>query len=118
MDSVHPIGGRPCKAPTNAELPFTDIQVWFKLRLQTTEIHTNTVLPAQTVFASLPKGEWKCGHYDSVVVNINDTKVWPTSGLEGTASDFTVSYTLLIPFLIRTFYRAASSHHASLGQAL
>jgi len=117
MDLVHPIGGGPRRAPTNAKLPFTDIQVWFKLRLQTTEIHTNTVLPAQTIFASPPKGKWKCGRYDSVVVNIDDTKVWPTSGLEGTASDFTVPYTLLIPFLIRTFYCAASSHHASLGQA-
>jgi len=94
MDLVHPIGGGPHRAPTNTELSFTDIQVWFKLRLQMSEIHTNTVLPAQTIFASLPKGEWKCGRYDLVVVNIDDTKVWPTSSLEGMASDFTVPYTL------------------------
>jgi len=52
VDSVHPIGGGPRKAAENTELPFEDIQVWFKLRLQTTEIHTHSILPAQTLLAS------------------------------------------------------------------
>ncbi|KAI5986479.1 hypothetical protein EDD15DRAFT_2373187 [Pisolithus albus] len=83
VDSVHPIGGGPRRAAENAELPFEHIQIWFKLRLQTVEVHTNSVLPAQTIFASPPKGDWQYGRYDSVVVNTDRAKNWPASGLQG-----------------------------------
>ena len=83
VDSVHPISGGPCRSPDNAELPFKNIQVWFKLRLQVTDIHTNTILPVQTVLASPPDGgQWPYGRYDSVVVNTNNAMVWPASGLQ------------------------------------
>ncbi|KAI6003153.1 hypothetical protein EDD15DRAFT_2385610 [Pisolithus albus] len=83
VDSVHPIGGGPRRAAENVELPFEHIQIWFKLRLQTVEVHTNSVLPAQTIFASPPKGDWQYGRYDSVVVNTDRAKNWPASGLQG-----------------------------------
>jgi len=82
VDAVHAIGG-PCRAAGNAQLPFEHLQVWFKLRLQMRDIHTNSIMPAQTVLASPPKGNWQYGRYDSVVANIDGTKVWPTSGLQG-----------------------------------
>ena len=82
VHSVHPIGG-PHKAVGNTQLPFKDIQVWFKLRLQTRDIHTCAVLPVQTVLASPPEGAWEYGCYDSVVVNMDGTKTWPSSGLQG-----------------------------------
>ena len=82
MDAVHAIGG-PCRAAGNAELPFEHLQVWFKLHLQTRDVHTNCIMPAQTVLASPPEGNWPYGQYDSVVVNTDGTKVWPTSGLQG-----------------------------------
>ena len=84
VDLVHPISGGPCRSPDNAELPFKNIQVWFKLCLQVTDIHTNTILPVQTVLASPPDGsQWPYGCYDSVVVNTDNMMVWPASGLQG-----------------------------------
>ncbi|KAI5985287.1 hypothetical protein EDD15DRAFT_2176081 [Pisolithus albus] len=83
VDSVHPIGGGPRRAAENTELPFEHIQIWFKLRLQTVEVHTNSVLPAQTIFASPPKGNWQYGRYDSVAMNTDRAKNWPASGLQG-----------------------------------
>ena len=64
-------------------LPFEYIQVWFKLCLQTKDIHTDAILPAQTLCALPPKGNWQYGRYDSVVVNTDSVKTWPTSGLQG-----------------------------------
>jgi len=118
VDSVHPIGGGPRKAAENTELPFEDIQVWFKLRLQTTEIHTHSILPAQTLLASPPEGDWKYGRYDSVVVNVDSAKIWPASGLQGLLSIilFRIS-TIFIPCLIRTLDCTTPPHYAALGQA-
>jgi len=118
VDSVHPIGGGPHKAAENTELPFEDIQVWFKLRLQTTEIHTHSILPAQTLLVSPPEGNWKYGCYDSVVVNVDGTKIWPASGLQGLLSIilFRIS-TIFIPCLIRTLDCTTLPHYAALGQA-
>ena len=83
-DSVFPIGGGPHRAAENASLPFEDIQVWFKICLQTTDIHTCSVLPVQTLVASPPEGDWKYGGYDSVIVHTDTgTKAWPTNGLQG-----------------------------------
>ena len=77
------IGGGPCRATESAALPFKYIQVWFKLHLQTKYIHTDAILPAQTLCASPPEGNWQYRRYDSVVVNTDSAKTWPTSGLQG-----------------------------------
>lgn len=90
VDAVHPIGG-PRKASNTAALPFEYLQVWFKLRLQTRDFHTNAVLPAQTLLASPPGGDWEFGRYDSVVAitDVSDAShVWPTSGLRGALFGF------------------------------
>ena len=83
INLVRAIGGGPRRAAENAALPFEYIQVWFKLRLQTRDVHTDAILPAQTLCASPPEGNWQYGRYDSVVVNTDSAKSWPTSGLQG-----------------------------------
>ena len=80
---VHAIGGGPRRAAESAVLPFKYIQVWFKLCLQTKDIHTDAILPAQILCTSPPEGKWQYGRYDSVVVNTDSAKTWPTSGLQG-----------------------------------
>ena len=116
VDSVHPIGGGPCRSPDNAELPFKNIQVWFKLRLQVTDIHTNTILPAQTVLASPPDGgQWPYGHYDSVVVNTDNAMVWPASGLQGLILFHISMVSMHMTSFIRALYCTASSYHATVG---
>ena len=114
VDAVHVIGG-PRRAAGNAELPFEHLQVWFKLRLQTREIHTNSILPAQTILASPPEDNWQYGRYDSVVVNFDGTKVWPTSGLEGLSLTKLYSHGL-IHILLRTLSCTTPPHNAAYRQ--
>ncbi|KAI6023117.1 hypothetical protein PISMIDRAFT_12609 [Pisolithus microcarpus 441] len=47
VDSVYPTGGRPHRAAENVELPFEDLQVWFKLCLQTVEVTGSMVTMIQ-----------------------------------------------------------------------
>jgi len=115
VDSVHPIGGGPHRSLENAELPFKNIQIWFKLRLQVTDIHTNTILPVQTVLASPPDGNWPHGRYDLVVVNTNNTMAWPASDLQGSVSSHISMDSIHMSSLIRTLCCAALSHHVTLG---
>ncbi|KAH9171632.1 hypothetical protein EDB89DRAFT_2070565 [Lactarius sanguifluus] len=78
------IGGRRV-ANRNSSLPFQNIQVWTKLQLQGRSYYApNRVLSPQTVNASPPSESWPCGCSDVVLFNIDDNKVWPYSGLEGT----------------------------------
>ena len=82
VDSVRAISG-PRRTAENAALPFEYIQVWFKLCLQTKDIHTDAILPVQTLCALPPEGNWQYGRYDSVIVNTDIAKTWPASGLQG-----------------------------------
>lgn len=84
QDFVHTIGGARRAGPT-ALLPFEKLQVWFKLRLQDTDLHDISVVrPAQTLNCSPPSGVWTCGRYDPVLVNNNARCSWPADGLRGT----------------------------------
>ncbi|KAG1836838.1 hypothetical protein DFJ58DRAFT_734722, partial [Suillus subalutaceus] len=82
QDYVHTIGGARRAKPT-ASLPFEKLQVWFKLRLQDTDLHDISVVPAQTLNCSPPSGVWTCGRYDPVIVNDNARCSWPADGLHG-----------------------------------
>ena len=78
------IGGRRV-ADNDFLLPFRDLQVWTKVKLQHRSYHApNFVLPPQTINASPPSGSWPFGHSDVVLFNVDRSKVWPYSGLEGT----------------------------------
>ncbi|KAG2137455.1 uncharacterized protein EDB93DRAFT_1091268, partial [Suillus bovinus] len=82
-DHIHAIGGAR-RAEPNALLPFNTLQVWFKLRLQDTDIHnTSIVQPAQTLNCAPPCDLWTSGQYDTAIVNHEEGCSWPADGLRG-----------------------------------
>ena len=65
-------------------LPFDNLQVWTKLQVQNhSYFQPHHILPPQTINASPPSGSWTYGHSDIVLINTDNSKVWPHSGLEG-----------------------------------
>jgi hypothetical protein len=80
------IGGRRA-ADANSPLPFDHLQVWTKVQLQNRSYHTpHHILPPQTINALPPDGAWTSGRCDVVLINTDNNKVWPHSGLEGVSS--------------------------------
>jgi Plavaka transposase len=77
------VGGRRLSLE-NCPLPFTDLEVWTKVYLQSKSYHPpHLILPPQTINAGHPSSPSTPGHYDSVIMNVDPTKVWPSSGLSG-----------------------------------
>ncbi|KAF8952213.1 hypothetical protein BDZ97DRAFT_1909427 [Flammula alnicola] len=77
------VGGRRTSTST-CLLPFSQLEVWNRVRIQTKTYHApHEILPAQTVNAYPPSKQWPLGRYDSVIANIDSTKEWPKSGLNG-----------------------------------
>ncbi|RDB30301.1 hypothetical protein Hypma_007131 [Hypsizygus marmoreus] len=75
------IGGR---RTSHEELPFTHIQVWTRVRLQSKAYHhPHRPLPPKTINASPPSDTWPLGCYDGVLVNTDPSQVWPYSGIQG-----------------------------------
>ncbi|KAG2089231.1 uncharacterized protein F5147DRAFT_587272, partial [Suillus discolor] len=93
---IHSIGG-PRRAAHDAELPFDNLQVWFKIRLQETDFHEpHNVRPAQTLNCVPPSDPWTLGRYDTVIIQTNSGHSWPASGLSGTFFlSFMVTFTNL-----------------------
>lgn len=80
------IGGRRA-ADTNSPLLFDHLQVWTKVQLQNRSYHTpHHILPPQTINALPPSEAWTSGCCDVVLINTDNNKVWPHSGLEGVSS--------------------------------
>ncbi|KAG1879921.1 hypothetical protein F4604DRAFT_1880050 [Suillus subluteus] len=80
---VHSIGGGQ-RADPHVQLPFDNLQVWFKLCLQNTDFHENSnIEPAQTLNCIPPCDTWPCGHFDPVIANTEVGFLWPASGLQG-----------------------------------
>jgi hypothetical protein len=80
---IHPIGGGRRAGP-HAQLPFDNLQVWFKLRLQDTDFHeSSTVQPAQTLNCAPPCDTWPLGCFDPVIANTQAGFLWPGCGLHG-----------------------------------
>ncbi|KIO02103.1 hypothetical protein M404DRAFT_28061 [Pisolithus tinctorius Marx 270] len=85
--SVHTISGQHWGS-SSSTLPFTDLQVWYKMWLQNTAIHDITdILPAQTLFCSPPCETWTLGHYDAAIINVDPCFKWPESGLKAPSPD-------------------------------
>ncbi|KAI5988871.1 hypothetical protein F5J12DRAFT_907673 [Pisolithus orientalis] len=81
--SVHTIS-RQCQGSSSSTLPYTDLQVWYKMQLQNMAIHDiMDVLPAQTLFCSPPCETWTLGHYDAAIINMDPHFKWPESSLKG-----------------------------------
>lgn len=81
--NLHTFGSQRRSLP-DAYLPFRDLHVWYKVRLQQKVYHNpSTVAPTFIVNAHPPDSSWKYGQYDAVVMNIDDQWQWPSSGLQG-----------------------------------
>ena len=68
----------------NCDLPFDRLEVWKKVYLQSKAYHhPHTVLPAQSINALPPSNASSLGQFDNVIMNVDPTKQWPFSGLNG-----------------------------------
>jgi hypothetical protein len=66
-------------------LPVSQLQIWDKMRIQTTSYHQpHNICPPQTIIAAPPSPDWPHGHFDTGLVNTDPQKKWPQSGLTGT----------------------------------
>ena len=82
--NFHVFGGQR-RSLHDIQLPFNELQVWRKVHLQQESYHDMSLLGSTfTVHAHPPKGEWKYGHYDTVLMNVDKAYTWPSSGLAGT----------------------------------
>jgi len=80
---VETIGGRRISG-VQCKLPFTHVQVWNRVRVQSQAYHyPHHPLPSHTVNVYPPSADWPLGHYDSVLMNLDAEKEWPSSGLTG-----------------------------------
>ena len=78
------------RSPHDVLLPFNELQVWNKVRLQQKSYHNLSVLGSTfTVHAHPPKGEWKYGRYNAALLNVDEACAWPSSGLAGTQQSHT-----------------------------
>lgn len=83
---VHTIGGQR-HADHTSVLPFNDLQIWVKVRLQNQPFHgMGDLHAAQTLFSSPPDKAWTLGRYDAAIVNVDAGSVWPRDGLKGEAN--------------------------------
>ncbi|KAJ7646630.1 hypothetical protein FB45DRAFT_729613, partial [Roridomyces roridus] len=94
--NTSPIGGRRKSRPDHP-LPFTQIEIWFAVRVQVMSPHRATPRPlqAQTLQAQPPdpQGEWTHGRCDTVLLANNREASWPG---EGFRSGLTVAQIRLI----------------------
>jgi len=97
MPHVGAIGGRRISG-AQCKLPFTYIQVWNRVRVQSRAYHyPHSPLPAHTINVYPPSPDWPLGHYDSVLMNLDTEKEWPSSGLTGQSFLHFYFCILLIP---------------------
>ncbi|KIK18066.1 hypothetical protein PISMIDRAFT_14615 [Pisolithus microcarpus 441] len=68
----------------HAHLPFSDLQVWYKVRLQQKSYHDSSSLePVFTINACPPDRTWKYGHHNAAILQVDVRHEWPASGLTG-----------------------------------
>ena len=102
-DSFH-IGSRRI-GNIDSLLPFDNLQVWTKVQVQNRSYFPpHCVLPPQTINASPPSDLWTYSQSDVVLINTDNAKVWPHSGLEGC-----VLYFIFISFILTSQFN--SGHH-------
>ncbi|KAF8546335.1 hypothetical protein OG21DRAFT_1527897 [Imleria badia] len=73
---IHTIGG-PCQASRTTVLPFSDMQIWVKVRIQNLPLHNQDIAPPQTLFACPPEEKWTVGRYDAAIINVEAGNDWP-----------------------------------------
>ena len=82
---IYDLGGR--RSSNNPDIPFTALHIWDHIHMQSKTFHKpHRVLPAQTLHAvPKTKGDWQYGRFDFALINRESDKVWPHSGIHGTA---------------------------------
>ena len=69
----------------NAQLPFTDVMVWFSFHMQMQSMDDGLVTEAQCLNTMPPSNDWPLGQYDTALF-VNDSSnptVSPGVGLDG-----------------------------------
>ncbi|KAI6130722.1 hypothetical protein EDD16DRAFT_1470087, partial [Pisolithus croceorrhizus] len=65
-------------------LPFSDLQVWYKVHLQQKSYHNSSSLePVFTINACPPDHTWEYGYHDVAILQVDACYEWPASGLTG-----------------------------------
>ncbi|KAF8419490.1 hypothetical protein L210DRAFT_3366672, partial [Boletus edulis BED1] len=83
--NFHSFGGQR-RAHADVHLPFSEIQVWYKVRLQQKLHHDRTsVGPVFTINAHPANHAWEYGRRDAAILHIDGRHEWPSSGLTGHA---------------------------------
>ncbi|KAI6016307.1 hypothetical protein BKA83DRAFT_4497934 [Pisolithus microcarpus] len=76
--------GRQQHSPPDTHLPFSDLQVWYKVHLQQKSYHDSSSLePVFTINAHLPNHTCKYGHHNTAILQVDACHEWPASGLTG-----------------------------------
>ncbi|KAI5982061.1 hypothetical protein EDD15DRAFT_2378525 [Pisolithus albus] len=74
------------RSPPDVHLPFKELHVWYKVRLQQKAYHDpSDIASTFTVHAHPPDRLLKYGRYDAAIMNVDDQWQWPSSGLQGHA---------------------------------
>ncbi|KIK17531.1 hypothetical protein PISMIDRAFT_111211 [Pisolithus microcarpus 441] len=78
--------GRTRQLAQDTPLPFTYLQIWYKVHIQQRDYHdrTSTAL-TYTIHAEPPNGHWKYGHYNAAILQVDEGHDWPDSRLMGHA---------------------------------
>ncbi|KAG6369260.1 hypothetical protein JVT61DRAFT_15532 [Boletus reticuloceps] len=80
---LHSFGGQR-RSPSDAHLPFNDLQIWYKVRVQQKLYHDPTSrAPVFMINAHPPDRAWEYGRYDAAILQVDDRHEWPFSGLTG-----------------------------------
>ncbi|KAI5984167.1 hypothetical protein EDD15DRAFT_2375560 [Pisolithus albus] len=83
--NFHTFGGQR-RSPPDVHLPFKELHVWYKVRLQQKAYHDpSDIASTFTVHAHPPDCLLKYGRYDAAIMNVDDQWQWPSSGLQGHA---------------------------------
>jgi hypothetical protein len=79
---INSVGGR--RHIHHGNLPVFHLQIWKKLRMQTTSYnYPHNKLAPYTLNAAPPSSSWPHGCFDSALFNVDPSKKWPQSGISG-----------------------------------
>nr|GAT58752.1 predicted protein [Mycena chlorophos] len=91
------IGGRR-RSARECALPFTELEVWSSVRIQSRAPHTGHPLPSQLLFAQPPTTDsmWPVGRYDAVILSNDLALPWPGAGFRSGFEGHTIAQLRLI----------------------
>jgi hypothetical protein len=82
ISHINSVGGQ--RRVHHDHLPVSHLQIWKKLRIQTTSYHhPHNKLAPYTLNAVHPFSTWPHGCFDTALFNVDPSKRWPQSGISG-----------------------------------